>query len=553
MNLNTFSSKLLDLLSSNPNFCVLNGLNKNNSDLPDPGKNFRISYQGKLKMLMNTLDRIIRESDDSVDGLTVKMLKSLLQSEWVKLEVEIDGIPKDMRMPRALDGIIAPILTLLIQDQRPEKIRLAHIISRLQKVDNYLTSYTRNLRAPVKRWVEMELENIASLDAFYESIYLFAKEIDFKNIDLLNKAIQTCKSAVFKYEVFLKNTEYSTNIHIGEDNAKKVLASLGMTTNLDTHFIQAKEFSQRIEKDLKVLKTTLIKKYNLDEISDLELQDYLNSKYIIGKDQQVLDAYQREQHHICEKLKKMNVFPEITEHALDIKSTPDYLRNTIPAGAMFPPINLQEGIKKSIIYLTLDGKDNQGHTELSIPTMMVHEGIPGHHLQLASASKLNEFYKKIFLAGDCAEGWTTYLEEYVFEIGLFDNHIEEMKFILLRELNRISARVFIDLYFMTGDVKYLNYDGDSTFSSADPFENAAIVLKHFTGFSDERIQGELNWYSQESGYPLSYLYGKIRFSELKEIYKNKHLSSTDLDFHSWFLSQGNIPLDFLIEDLKQSS
>ena len=37
-----------------------------------------------------------------------------------------------------------------------------------------------------------------------------------------------------------------------------------------------------------------------------------------------------------------------------------------------------------------------------------------------------------------------------------------------------------------------------------------------TGFTDGRVQAELNWYSSEQGYPLSYLTGNRLVWQLKE-------------------------------------
>jgi uncharacterized protein (DUF885 family) len=58
----------------------------------------------------------------------------------------------------------------------------------------------------------------------------------------------------------------------------------------------------------------------------------------------------------------------------------------------------------------------------------------------------------------------------------------------------------------------------------------------------------LNWYSQERGYPLSYLAGNRLVWDLKrDVGRASTLSGVELDrrFHHLYLVSGNMPLSFL--------
>jgi uncharacterized protein (DUF885 family) len=191
------------------------------------------------------------------------------------------------------------------------------------------------------------------------------------------------------------------------------------------------------------------------------------------------------------------------------------------------------------------------HTELSIPGMMIHEGIPGHHLQLSWGSLSSSYLRKVLDASDMFEGWTTMLEDYMLDIGYCAEYADEVRYIAKRDIARIGARVAIDLYFMSGNKKYLDLGYELDFNSEDPFVNAAKLLKHQTGFVDARVEAEINWYSQERGYPLSYLTGNYLVWELKkkfsDLYKSKVNSSIEVDreFHKRFLTAGNMPISVL--------
>ena len=148
---------------------------------------------------------------------------------------------------------------------------------------------------------------------------------------------------------------------------------------------------------------------------------------------------------------------------------------------------------------------------------------------------------------DLAEGWTTMLEDYMLDAGYAGERTEEVRFMAKREICRIAARVAIDLYFMTGDEAYLKIDGFVPPESTDPFEKAGALLQSVTGFVEGRVQAELNWYSRERGYPMSYLTGNHLMWNLKREYAEVHGSTPTADrhFHECVLQNGNLPLHLL--------
>jgi uncharacterized protein (DUF885 family) len=202
------------------------------------------------------------------------------------------------------------------------------------------------------------------------------------------------------------------------------------------------------------------------------------------------------------------------------------------------------------VYLTLSEELLDEHTELAIPNMMIHEGIPGHHLQLATAAGHPSVVRRHMDAMDQAEGWTTRLEDYMLDVGYLSELADEARLIGKRDINRIGARVVIDLFFMTGERDYLDVGVPYDDSSNDPFALAGSLLRAVTGFVPSRVQAELNWYSQERGYPLSYLTGNRMVLELEQDVAKANTQSTecyalDRRFHQVFLNAGNMPVRFL--------
>ena len=65
---------------------------------------------------------------------------------------------------------------------------------------------------------------------------------------------------------------------------------------------------------------------------------------------------------------------------------------------------------------------------------------------------------------------------------------------------------------------------------------------YVTGFTDDRVEAELNWYSRERGYPLSYLVGNHLVKKLKDDLTEKYSSMDSVDiartFHQNYLESG---------------
>ena len=478
MDFKIFEQKLYDFFCDDPNFCINMGIDKNLGDLPDPGKNKRITNQGKIKMLTNTLKAIKKDELSLDEQIDYELCELLLEQHRLYYELEIDGIPMNMRMPVASSMISGPLFMLFINDPRDAKLRLVNIISRLDKVNDFLISYKRNINEPVERWVNMELESLKELPSFFDNIYNWAKGVEFKNLGALEKVIKAANSALAQYKQFLEVMPMSKNIVLGDMQMNQVIKSRGINLTPDELHQIAKDFTTDNQAAVEELRIKLCHKYELPQTTSAkEMQEFLNQKFSVKREgndfQFILNRYEQEREKILAFIKQKDLFPVMDDQDMHIMQTPDFMKPTIPAGAMMPALPMRKGLKKSLVYLTLSEELLAEHTEISIPGMMIHEGIPGHHLQFAWAATNNSLIRKIFNANDLSEGWTTMLEDYMLDIGYAGDLEDEIRFSGKRDIARIGARIAIDLYLMSGDKKYLDIGIDCDLSSDDVFVNAA--------------------------------------------------------------------------------
>jgi hypothetical protein len=556
MTFESIENRYKEFLSHDADLSISLGMTNKLGELSDPGLEAHYRRIDEAQALKTTIENAT--SDDFYQSLDLKLMALDLKQRIFRDSLAFNGKLQRQQLPKGVDGISQGILQLFINDTRAPSRRIDNIVSRLWQAPDYLKKELEALDRPVERWRDVEMQRAKGLPELFAAASAWATSENYSHLDELKKAVAETNDALGAYHRTLSKMATTTRFAIGEEKALSLLELM----EIDESPIQLRDMAAgylaETNEIIEPLRIRLVKKYNLDkDASAAFVQDFLKIKYRVpltdDNPDPILDIYEKQKNALLKFVIETNLFPLLENQEIKIIKTPAYLEPVIPAGACWTPIPLREGTKTSLVYLTLKKELIDEHTALGIPLMMAHEGIPGHHLQLAHACSQPSLVRKIFNAYEHAEGWTTMLEDYVLDRGLFeDDLVDEARFIEKREIARLAARVGIDLYFMTGNITYLEIGYDLRFVKDDPFENAAEVLKTATGFSDGRVRAELNWYSMERGYPLCYLTGNRMVWALKRdiLDKNvKQLSALDLDkeFHRIYLHSGCMPIKSLRE------
>lgn len=549
------------LVTRDANACVNLGASVRLGELPDPSVLSIHASELEARELLAGASGADIDELSAEQQLDLQLIALTAKREIQRCTLTINDHLELCQRPVAGDEISSGIFMLFINDPRPAAERLDNIYSRIEQIPLYLTRMLERLETPVKRWVDIDIETVTGLDELFATIVSWAKEVDYTELPALEQAIAVGLDSLEHYVHQLKTLPTTEDFAVGADVASEIVANNGIEMSLDEIHQVAVEFFSRTKNDIEQLRRKLCEKYQLDaDLSVAELQAWLNKEYgvqvIDGDLESVIERYKEEHQKLLAFNQARQLFPVFDEQDIKIMQTPGFMAPMIPAGAMMSPAPLREGIRRSMVYLTLSEELLDEHTELGIPVMMIHEGLPGHHLQLATAATHESVVRRIFPAMDHAEGWTTMLEDYMLDQGYMGELSDEARFIAKLDISRIGARVAIDLYFMTGEVKYLSVGFDIETRDGDVFGNAGRLLKAVSGFTDARIQGELNWYSQERGYPMSYLVGNHLVWQLKADFNQAQAGkldehARDQRFHQIFLNSGCMPVAMLRQVFSQ--
>ena len=171
-----------------------------------------------------------------------------------------------------------------------------------------------------------------------------------------------------------------------------------------------------------------------------------------------------------------------------------------------------------------------------IPALTVHEGVPGHHNQIALQQELplSDFRKNGAFFTAFVEGWGLYSERLGIEMGLYDPPAKDMGR-LSYEMWR-ACRLVVD----TG----IHAKGWSK-------EQAIAFMKENTALTDANIEAEVNRYISWPGQALAYKLGELKIRELRGYATEQLGVAFDLAaFHDVVLGQGAVPLDVLEDQVK---
>lgn len=215
------------------------------------------------------------------------------------------------------------------------------------------------------------------------------------------------------------------------------------------------------------------------------------------------------------------------EAGMEVVRIPEFKEKTAP-GAYYQQPAI-DGSRPGRFFANLF--DIKATPKYGMRTLAYHEGIPGHHFQIALAMELEgmPLIRKMAPFTAYIEGWALYGERLAWEQGFqqdpFDN------------IGRLQAELFraVRLVVDTG-----------IHHSRWTREQAIDYMKKNTGMSDRDVTAEIERYIVMPGQATAYKVGMMKILELREKAKLALGDKFDLrDFHDVVLKNGAVPLDIL--------
>ncbi|MEV5144793.1 DUF885 domain-containing protein [Streptomyces sp. NPDC052727] len=181
-----------------------------------------------------------------------------------------------------------------------------------------------------------------------------------------------------------------------------------------------------------------------------------------------------------------------------------------------------------------------------------HEGVPGHHLQLAQwahvAENLSRYQATIGGVSANAEGWALYAERLMDELGYLTDAEERLGYLDAQMMR--AVRVIVDI----GMHLELEIPADSPFHPGERW--TPELAEEFCGAHSSRpadyVESELTRYLTIPGQAIGYKLGERAWLLGREKARERHGDAFDLKaWHMAALSQGSLGLDDLVDELSR--
>ena len=195
----------------------------------------------------------------------------------------------------------------------------------------------------------------------------------------------------------------------------------------------------------------------------------------------------------------------------------------------FPPAT--DGSRGGSFYINVSNPEAWGTFELE--SMAFHEGIPGHHLQLAIAAELEELpeFRKHIHNSAYAEGWGLYTERLADEMGLYSGAVDRMGIFSADSLR--ACRLVVD----TG----LHALGWSR-------QQAIDYMVANSPMTEAICRPEIDRYILSPGQATSYMIGRLEILRMRAEAQLRQGEAFDVRrFHTAVLDNGSLPLGVLDE------
>lgn len=480
----------------------------------------------KVKGALRRLERIDKRSLSPGKRIDHGVARSTLRL-WIFFDEELRFWES---RPSGAEDVANAVFLLFMRGFAPLPERLESIAGRLERAPQYLRELKGRVRKPTRLWAEIGLESTQQTPALLDVVEAAGKTVlPPSDLSRLQEAVAKTKESLEDQARWIHDEllpEAEECVGIGPAKFRRLLALRELGLTVDEVYGLGKRYLRESRRELERLAKAMPNGGTVEAAKDAVKGDH-------PADWNAVLAYTAQ---AMEDAKRFIVEHDLAtlppKEILRVIETPAYLRHVIPFAAYSSPGRfdpVQEGLYMVTPY--------EGRPEMlkeasyaGTRNTAVHEGYPGHHLQLSCAN-LNPSLARLlsFGAVESVEGWAHYCEAMMKEEGFGDDPATRFAQ-MLDQLWR-AARIIIDVDLHMGRMT---------------FDQAVDYLVKEVGFERPGAVGEVKRYTYTPAHPLSYLTGKYLILKLrKDVKKGLGRAYTDKFFHDTYLYAGSIPMKYM--------
>ncbi len=501
------------------------------AELEAPGREL-IEARGKqISATASAVAKLERPATDSPAELDRMVFESHLELAELRLRT-IQAWRRDPSLP--LTEAIEAIFELLARRDLSSADTVRAVARRLGRVPEYLKSARSRIDDPVALWVSIAEKSVPGCIEFIKDA-LLPLGAEHRALQAeLTSAGQKAIEAVRGYGEWLaqiRQHPLNDDVAVGPETLQQIVkhwhglsASTATVEEAGWNLVQyyRDELEQQVQR--------------MDRNAEWpELLGRARAEFA-ARNHDILADYRKVTHALRERMSTDGFLDLPPSESCKVVPTPPFLKALIPSAAYSNPGPLDPQ-QIGVFFVTepdrslneTDYRANVGQ-HFGIEATCVHEAYPGHHVQLCWANRASSRSRQMADHIVFMEGWTLYCEQMMVEqdwFGPAETDLVKLNY-LVDQLWR-AYRMVIDVGVHTRTMSV----------------SAAVrMLMDGVGFTRERAEAELNWYTQSPGVPMSYMLGKRETLSLRDEFM-KGPGATLKRFHRWLLGFGSVPQRWL--------
>ena len=502
---------------------------------------------GEYKEALNGIEREQLSRGNQVDA---ELLLHELESSLWSLDVLQEWAWNPLHYI-SISG--SAIYGLMARDFAPIETRLLNVASRLEQLPRFLDQARASIRATRVPKIHAEtavLQNPGLLSIIDSMVVPAMDVLSTEDQQRLNVAIEIAKDAVADQQTWLEEEllpRANGDFRVGAELYDIKLA-FALNSPLSRREITARaeqEYETVRNEMYEVAKTVYVAKHPFTSFPDDPDEPYKQAiiraaleeayKKLPPRDG-IVDVAREQLQQAIDFVVEHNIVT-MPEDPIEIIIMPEFQRG-VTVAYLDPPGPLDKG--QSAFYavapLPADWTDEQvesflrEYNMLSIQDLTIHEGVPGHYLQLALSNRYPSTLRSVFWSGPFVEGWGVYAEQMMIAEG-YMNHDPLMKLVNLKWYLRAVTNAIID--------SAIHVDGMT--------RDAAMKLMIEGGFQEEREAAGKWVRAQLTSAQLStYFVGYQEHLELRATMEKLWGDEFTLRrYHDQVLSYGSPPVRFV--------
>jgi uncharacterized protein (DUF885 family) len=523
------ADRILDAFWRNsPSAATFAGIHTYDHQLDNVNRDFLMDANREFTDFLSELEKLNAADMSDEQRVDWLLLKNFLHSN-VKSFEEIRHWETNAAEYASL--CVDAIHILLLREYAPLEDRAHAVLSRVRQIPRFLNDVRNNLKNAPAVFTQLAMEITEGGIAFLGSLVPQLSTMEPGFISELDNATADASEALERFAIFLKNEllpESRGEFAIGSELFNFKLKTDHMLP-YDAEEILA--YGYAVKKSTKTALEDAARK--IDRRSSwVAVVDDIKKEHPNASE--LLETYRREMERAREFVQAKDLVTLPPSEELEVITTPPYYRPVLPYAAYMNPAPFEDQQKGYFFVTPVDTRlpdvmheeTLRGHPSFGIPVTALHEGYPGHHLQLVHANYLQNKLRRLLHTNVFIEGWALYCEEMMYDAGFYSD--PRSRLLQLKDQLWRACRVIIDVGLHT---KTMNYD------------QAVELLVNDAKLERVHAQKEVTRYTYTPTQPMSYLIGKKQILELKKDYQRQCGKNFNLkEFHDILLSFGSIPV-----------